>query len=79
MFAKSMSRVASGLKIYQLNPVLVCQDKYAEGFVETDQLKRFDSEIELNHSSGPISLGVQNKLKRFLVPLLGYTKTQFKD
>lgn len=79
IFVKSMSRVASGLKIYQLTPALVCQDKYAEGVVETDQLKKFDSEIELDHSGEPISLGLQNKLKRFLAPLLGYTKTQFKD
>ncbi len=50
IFAKSLSNTARALKIYQLNPVLVCQDKYAEGVVDSNQLTKFDSEIEVDQS-----------------------------
>ncbi|MEA1988048.1 MAG: glycosyltransferase family 25 protein [Pseudomonadota bacterium] len=79
IFAKSLSDTARALKIYQLNPVLVCQDKYAEGVVDSNQIRLFDSEIEVGHSGVSSIFDFKKTLKIFVAPLLGYTKTQFKD
>ncbi len=79
IFAKSLSNTAKALKIYQLNPVLVCQDKYAEGVVDSNQLTKFDSEIEVDQSDVSSKFALKTKLKNFIAPYLGYSKTRFKD
>ncbi len=79
IFAKSLSEVARNLHIYQVNPVLTCQDKYSEGVVDSNQLTKFDSEIEVDQLEPSSRIDLKVRMKSFVAPLLGYIKTSFKD
>ncbi len=79
MFSKSLSKVARELKTYQLNPGLVCQDKYSENVGGGNQRKEFDSEIEGSKSATDLKVSFKQQLKNFVAPFLGYKRTTFKD
>lgn len=79
VFAKSLSQVASNLHIYQVNPVLTCQDKYSEGAVDSSELMDFDSEIEVNQSNIPVRPTIKERIKQLIAPYLGYSRTKFRN
>ncbi|MEA1988679.1 MAG: glycosyltransferase family 25 protein [Pseudomonadota bacterium] len=79
VFAKSLSEVARNLHIYQVNPVLTCQDKYSEGVVDSSELMKFDSEIEVDQSNSLARPAFKESIKQFIASYLGYSRTTFRD
>ncbi|WP_157760439.1 glycosyltransferase family 25 protein [Thiomicrorhabdus arctica] len=79
LFAKSLSEVANALNIFQINPVLTCQDKYSEGVIDSNELMNFDSEIEVDQLNAPPKPTLIESIKQTIAPSLGYSRTVFKN
>lgn len=79
MFSKTLSKVARELTVYQINPSLVCQDKYKESVDGVDECMNFGSEIEGASDVDGVQINFKQRVKNFLAPFLGYKRSTFKE